>query len=760
MMKARQASHSSKSGELEFAGEVADEFPLVTDPSAVSDRVREGYSSVGHLLDSEDAIALLADALCLDCPIVGISRGFSATTGYTREHVLGHNCRMLLHGIPEVSISKSVRKNLRDFCRMCRKRNLDLISEVTALQPNARSDGSQYMNFFMVGRVMIRRHPYLLGVQRVVGEGIFVKLNGAVLEQVTEQSRSTFKRLERSLLSLQEALSELPWVWGCPGADDAAPPTAPGFSWFTERLQDHCIIANMELTALRREPQELATNCLVFGNRPMKHTAEGLFFAVRVDDAVATFDGLPLIGFTRRKPMDHPDLYPPVCRCLGLSVLVGACGEAFARDQQEHFRIGFKPPPQSEVQSWSLQPDLPPHKRRPPAAVQPGDVFGCMYTRRGHIQLWRNGELLLDFDVGRPVDDAEDYYAVADVCLSASSLTILPMTSPREDLYRDAAPVPTPDAAPPAGHQDHHGMGREPMAASSASSSSSPDNIDAMVSDVVNNALVRRAIRTVVAECQFCVTVADPKGHDIPLIAVSEMFESMTGFKRSEILGVNCRFLNQGCPISPKDLMALRAASENGSPFTALLPNRKKSGEIFINLLDLRGLIIAQHTETNEALWYLVGIQADVTGLAESNIPEDHLAELQRVATMIRGKLRKELSLLAADGAERCERQLTSSSCSSHHADAPGGLASWRLLDVPTWMGSGPKNQSPAPESCARSAKTGEAALAPCGGLAERSFRSAEGSVVRVGGSPAGLLLMGALALFAGLLFGRCTRRV
>ena len=36
-------------------------------------------------------------------------------------------------------------------------------------------------------------------------------------------------------------------------------------------------------------------------------------------------------------------------------------------------------------------------------------------------------------------------------------------------------------------------------------------------------------------ECKFCVTVANPQSEDSPLIAVSEEFETMTGFSRHEI---------------------------------------------------------------------------------------------------------------------------------------------------------------------------------------------------------------------------------
>merc|ERR1719183_3395427 len=99
----------------------------------------------------------------------------------------------------------------------------------------------------------------------------------------------------------------------------------------------------------------------------------------------------------------------------------------------------------------------------------------------------------------------------------------------------------------------------------------------------VNEVIVKQSIRAAVADCKFMVTIADPKGKDCPLIAVSKEFETLTGFKRSEILGVNCRFLNQGCDMDPADLIGLRTASATGAPFTAVLPNRRKSGELFLN---------------------------------------------------------------------------------------------------------------------------------------------------------------------------------
>lgn len=202
-------------------------------------------------------------------------------------------------------------------------------------------------------------------------------------------------------------------------------------------------------------------------------------------------------------------------------------------------------------------------------------------------------------------------------------------------------------------------------------------DIDRMVSSAVHEVLVKKALRAAVRDCKFCVTIANPRGSDFPLIAVSEEFETMTGYKRNEILGVNCRFLNQGCDMDPPLIMDLRIASETGASFTGLLPNRKKSGELFLNLLDLRGMTVARHCRTGEDLWFLIGIQADVTELADEEVPEDHLPELQVLSDGIRASIRKELSEMAVKG-------------STVSGDLPALEASlqqrsWRLLEEPEW---------------------------------------------------------------------------
>ena len=80
--------------------------------------------------------------------------------------------------------------------------------------------------------------------------------------------------------------------------------------------------------------------------------------------------------------------------------------------------MGFKKPPSSEVMTWSWQPD----QRPPPEQLHVRDVLECRYLWDGLMQLWLNDGLLWDFDVGRAVEELDDY-AVVDVCFSAVSLT-------------------------------------------------------------------------------------------------------------------------------------------------------------------------------------------------------------------------------------------------------------------------------------------------------------------------------------------------
>mmetsp|Transcript_81761 Transcript_81761/g.162273 ORF Transcript_81761/g.162273 Transcript_81761/m.162273 type:complete len:360 (-) Transcript_81761:198-1277(-) len=216
-------------------------------------------------------------------------------------------------------------------------------------------------------------------------------------------------------------------------------------------------------------------------------------------------------------------------------------------------------------------------------------------------------------------------------------------------------------------------------------------DIDVMASRVLGETSIKDAIRgavehgtswaAAVEHGNFCVSIADPRADDVPLIAVSKKFETITGYFASEVLGKNCRILNNGCSVDPVDLANLRAACANGAPFTAILENRRKSGELFLNLLDLRGLTVARSPTTGEDLWFLVGIQIDVTH-AETLDVQANFAEIHAITNAIRAGLAEELRALAVAGALRSSFEVAESQL----CEASGKSTNvWCLLPTPAW---------------------------------------------------------------------------
>lgn len=201
--------------------------------------------------------------------------------------------------------------------------------------------------------------------------------------------------------------------------------------------------------------------------------------------------------------------------------------------------------------------------------------------------------------------------------------------------------------------------------------------IDALASAAVEEYRIGNSLKQAVADCRFCVTIGDPRMYDCPLTAVSDEFVAMTGYKHEEIIGRNCRILNRDCLLHAEDTARLRAACQGGEPFTGLVLNRKKSGELFQNLIDLHGLIVARNPDTGESLWFVIGIQADVSHISEDDMLEHHLTQLQETVRIIRSKIAAELSTLAVSGAQVADMECL------RHDSPPKKL--WMLAE-PTLM--------------------------------------------------------------------------
>ena len=132
------------------------------------------------------------------------------------------------------------------------------------------------------------------------------------------------------------------------------------------------------------------------------------------------------------------------------------------------------------------------------------------------------------------------------------------------------------------------------------------EEIDPKLAQPGAGALTRLS-RQILDATNAVLTITDPTRPDNPLIYVNEGFEQLTGYRREEALGRNCRFL-QGADRDQPGAQKLREAVQKGEHVRVELRNYKKSGEAFWNELYLSPVY---DDEGRLALY--VGIQNDIT---------------------------------------------------------------------------------------------------------------------------------------------------
>ena len=84
------------------------------------------------------------------------------------------------------------------------------------------------------------------------------------------------------------------------------------------------------------------------------------------------------------------------------------------------------------------------------------------------------------------------------------------------------------------------------------------------------------------------LTLADAGAEDMPLIFANAAFPKVTGYPEDEVTGKNCRFLQPeggAGPVRPRIREFLATDTESTERF--LLPNRRKDGSAFVNVLYL-----------------------------------------------------------------------------------------------------------------------------------------------------------------------------
>jgi PAS domain S-box-containing protein len=122
--------------------------------------------------------------------------------------------------------------------------------------------------------------------------------------------------------------------------------------------------------------------------------------------------------------------------------------------------------------------------------------------------------------------------------------------------------------------------------------------------------------------CSQGVVIADALAPDMPVVYANRAFETITGYRRDEVVGRNCRFL-QGPETDPAAVAAVRKALQTGRACAVDLFNYRKDGTCFWN-----ALTIAPVRDEAGRVTHFVGTQSDVT---EQRALERQLLQAQKM---------------------------------------------------------------------------------------------------------------------------------
>lgn len=110
------------------------------------------------------------------------------------------------------------------------------------------------------------------------------------------------------------------------------------------------------------------------------------------------------------------------------------------------------------------------------------------------------------------------------------------------------------------------------------------------------------------------VLVTDQRQPGHPIVYANAAFARMTGYDTAEILGRNCRFLQNDDRDQP-EVAAMRTAIGEGTATTVTLRNYRRDGSAFWNEVRLAPL-----GETNGNVEHYIGFQRDVTSRIKAEI--------------------------------------------------------------------------------------------------------------------------------------------
>ena len=149
-----------------------------------------------------------------------------------------------------------------------------------------------------------------------------------------------------------------------------------------------------------------------------------------------------------------------------------------------------------------------------------------------------------------------------------------------------------------------------------------------------------RLLERAVTASTNSIVISDPNQPDDPLVYVNPAFERTTGYTAEEVLGRNCRFLQDEDRDQPA-VGELRAAVLEGRHCSVVLRNYRKDGTLFWNELSIYPVRDEKRRVTN-----FVGVQNDITERirAEEILSEIRRTERRRIARDLHDIVLQDLS--------------------------------------------------------------------------------------------------------------------
>jgi hypothetical protein len=124
--------------------------------------------TMANMLQPLEMSVTMADPMEEDCPLVAVSNGFKALTGYDKSLALYRNCRFLLDGVPPELQNEETRMRIRMFCYNCvvnHQQGKPLPQYELFTQTNATLQGELFRNDFLLHCALFYDKPYILGLQ-------------------------------------------------------------------------------------------------------------------------------------------------------------------------------------------------------------------------------------------------------------------------------------------------------------------------------------------------------------------------------------------------------------------------------------------------------------------------------------------------------------------------------------------------------------------------------------------------------------------